>query len=236
MRYLLLAVLLVFCSKEFILLSSAFAETLARAHGRCKLTDRDGTEFNGYCTVKQKLSGGTNVFVVELDDGSNYRFYGPSKQALQIETYDGIRDVDFKEGSDRGVFTWNERNNINTLSVKLDSQHNPGANHDSSGKEAAGVALGVAAGALIAALVAGKASSDSKSSGTVAGLSDLVGAKAGQAENTVIDRGYTWIKTNNEGGASYGYWRESGSNNCVVIRTEDGRYKSIIYTPGFDCK
>jgi hypothetical protein len=70
---------------------------------------------------------------------------------------------------------------------------------------------------------------------TVPGLSDLVGAKAGQAENTVQQRGYTWVKTEKEGGSSYSYWTESGSNKCVTIRTEDGRYKSIVYAPAADC-
>ncbi|MGH7891070.1 MAG: hypothetical protein ACREN0_02220, partial [Thermodesulfobacteriota bacterium] len=70
----------------------------------------------------------------------------------------------------------------------------------------------------------------------VAGLSDLVGAKAGQAENTVKERGYTWVKTDKQGGSSYSYWRESGSNKCVSIRTEDGRYQSIVYAMDFDCQ
>lgn len=70
----------------------------------------------------------------------------------------------------------------------------------------------------------------------VPGLSDLVGAKAGQAENTVEQRGYTWVKTEKEGGSSYSYWTESGSNKCVTIRTEDGRYQSIVYAPASDCR
>ena len=69
----------------------------------------------------------------------------------------------------------------------------------------------------------------------VPGLSDLVGAKAGQAENTLEQRGYTWVKTEKEGGSSYSYWTESGSNKCVTIRTEDGRYQSIVYAPAADC-
>jgi len=70
---------------------------------------------------------------------------------------------------------------------------------------------------------------------TVPGLSDLVGAKAGQAENTVKDRGYTWVKTDKSAAGSYSYWTESGSGKCVTIRTDDGRYQSIIYAPASDC-
>lgn len=67
-------------------------------------------------------------------------------------------------------------------------------------------------------------------------LSDLVGTKAGQAEDTVKQRGYAWIKTNKERDSSYSYWTESGSGKCVVIRTAEGRYQSIVYSPKMDCE
>ncbi|WP_375513050.1 hypothetical protein [uncultured Nostoc sp.] len=69
---------------------------------------------------------------------------------------------------------------------------------------------------------------------TVSQLSDLVGARAGQAENTVKERGYRWVKSDDSG---YGYWLEGRTNYCVTIRTEEGRYQSIVYTGGSeDCK
>ncbi len=68
----------------------------------------------------------------------------------------------------------------------------------------------------------------------VPGLSDLVGAKAGQAESVVDQRGYTSVNTEKSGGSSYSYWTETGSNKCVAIRTEEGRYQSIVYAPNFD--
>jgi hypothetical protein len=71
---------------------------------------------------------------------------------------------------------------------------------------------------------------------TVNSLSDLVGAKAGQAENVVEQRGYTWIKTDKSGGSSYSYWTESGSDRCVTIRTTNGRYESIMYAMDYDCE
>ncbi|MGD9653458.1 MAG: hypothetical protein AB7V12_13930 [Candidatus Dadabacteria bacterium] len=69
----------------------------------------------------------------------------------------------------------------------------------------------------------------------VPSLSDLVGAKAGQAEGQVTDRGYTLVKTDKSGMSSYSYWTEKGTNNCVTIRTEDGRYQSIVYATKLDC-
>ncbi|MEH2361592.1 hypothetical protein [Nostoc sp.] len=69
---------------------------------------------------------------------------------------------------------------------------------------------------------------------TVPRLRDLVGARAGQAENTVKKRGYRWVKSD---GSSYGYWLEGKTNYCVTIRTEQGRYQSIVYTGGSgDCQ
>ncbi|MBE8965532.1 hypothetical protein IQ277_04505 [Nostocales cyanobacterium LEGE 12452] len=69
---------------------------------------------------------------------------------------------------------------------------------------------------------------------TVSRLSDLVGARAGQAENTVKKRGYRWVKSDDSG---YSYWLEDRTNYCVTIQTDQGRYQSIVYTGGAeDCK
>ncbi|WP_104899094.1 hypothetical protein [Nostoc sp. 'Peltigera membranacea cyanobiont' N6] len=69
---------------------------------------------------------------------------------------------------------------------------------------------------------------------TVSRLRDLVGARAGQAENTVKQRGYRWVKSDDSG---YGYWLEGRTNYCVTIRTDQGRYQSIVYTGSpEDCK
>lgn len=72
---------------------------------------------------------------------------------------------------------------------------------------------------------------------TVPQLRDLVGARAGQAENAIRQRGYRFIKTDPPSGdAVYSYWLESRTNYCVTIRTEQGRYQSIVYTGGAaDC-
>ncbi|NQE35695.1 hypothetical protein [Microcoleus asticus] len=69
---------------------------------------------------------------------------------------------------------------------------------------------------------------------TVPQLRDLVGARAGQAENAVRQRGYRFVKAD-EGG--YTYWLEGRTNYCVTIRTDEGRYQSIVYTGGSaDCQ
>lgn len=69
---------------------------------------------------------------------------------------------------------------------------------------------------------------------TVPQLSDLVGARAGQAENALRQRGYRYVKAD-EGG--YSYWLEGKTNYCVTIRTDEGRYQSLVYTGGSaDCQ
>lgn len=73
---------------------------------------------------------------------------------------------------------------------------------------------------------------------TVSALSDLVGARAGQAENTITQRGYRFVKSAPSGNeAVYSYWLEGETNYCVIIRTEQGRYQSIVYAGGSsDCE
>lgn len=63
----------------------------------------------------------------------------------------------------------------------------------------------------------------------VAPLADLVGSRAGQAENAIESRGYRFVRAETSGDAVYGYWRELSTGACVVIRTSDGRYASIVY-------
>jgi hypothetical protein len=71
---------------------------------------------------------------------------------------------------------------------------------------------------------------------TVSRLSDLVGARAGQAENTLKQRGYRFVKASPSGNSVYSQWLEGKTNYCVTILTEEGRYQSIVYAGGSeDC-
>ncbi len=69
----------------------------------------------------------------------------------------------------------------------------------------------------------------------VPGLADLVGAKAGQAENAVVQRGYELRRSAKQADSSFTYWLERGTGNCVAIRTTEGRYAAIVYTADQDC-
>lgn len=69
----------------------------------------------------------------------------------------------------------------------------------------------------------------------VPGLADLVGARAGQAENAVVQRGYELRRSTQQADSSFTYWLERGTGNCVAIRTTEGRYGAIVYTADRDC-
>jgi hypothetical protein len=138
----------------------ALAETVARAQGRCKLSTDGDVDFDGHCTVKQKQNGDQMAFVVELDNGMDYRFSGPNRQALQIETHNGMHNAQFQDGTDRGVFTWQEDGDRRKLSVKLDTQQSTKVSHDDAKPTSIGAVIaGAAVGALIGALLAPKGSS-----------------------------------------------------------------------------
>ena len=70
----------------------------------------------------------------------------------------------------------------------------------------------------------------------VRNLQDLIGARGGDGEYQMQQRGYTHVRTSKEGDSSFTYWREYRSNKCVSVRTTDGRYQSIVYVPDFDCQ
>ncbi len=70
---------------------------------------------------------------------------------------------------------------------------------------------------------------------TAPDLADLVGAKAGQAEGDLERRGYAYASGSTSGNAKYSNYFNSSSGRCVTIRTEDGRYQSIVQAPPFDC-
>ena len=89
----------------------------------------------------------------------------------------------------------------------------------------------VLAASLASVLVAGSAVAQQP----VRNLQDLVGARGGDGEYEMRQRGYTSVRTEKAGDSSYTYWRESRSYRCVTVRTTDGRYQSIVYVPDSDC-
>jgi len=69
-----------------------------------------------------------------------------------------------------------------------------------------------------------------------AGLSDLVGARAGQAEGELQRRGYVNTGGTKADDRSYTNWWNASRQQCVTIAVMDGRYASITATPAPDCR
>jgi len=67
-------------------------------------------------------------------------------------------------------------------------------------------------------------------------LRDLVGARAGQAENAIRARGYIDVDREQRPGRSIVFWWNQQRGNCVAIETTNGRYQSIDVTPPARCR
>lgn len=65
-------------------------------------------------------------------------------------------------------------------------------------------------------------------------LRDLVGARAGQAESAVTERGYRNVRTTTGDDRKWSYWVRG--RNCVQITTLDGRYDSIQSVSSNECQ
>ena len=85
---------------------------------------------------------------------------------------------------------------------------------------------------IAAVLVAGGAVAQDR----VPSLQDLIGARGGDGEYQLQQRGYNFVKTEKSGDSAYSYWQESENGQCIVVRTTEGRYASIVYAPASDCQ
>jgi hypothetical protein len=71
---------------------------------------------------------------------------------------------------------------------------------------------------------------------SVPGLQDLVGARGSSGEQALQDRGYKFVKGEKSGGASYTYWRNTRTGQCIVVRTANGRYESLVKALEMSCR
>jgi hypothetical protein len=88
--------------------------------------------------------------------------------------------------------------------------------------------LACTAVAMVLAPVAAAAKSASS-------LSDLVGARAGQAEGDLESRGWVSISNHKDYDRSHTYWWNRDRKDCVRVTTSDGRYQSINDVSPSDC-
>lgn len=218
---------------------AALADTVARANGRCLLKENDYQSYNGYCTIKQKQNGDTTIFVVDLENGNRFRFAGPNRQQLHVETSTGIQqNVLFEDQGSKGIFTWNDGTSTHRLAVKTDTVNNPNAQFDDHHSTSVGATLaGAAVGALLGALLSGGKSNPS-SSGVegqpVSDLQYLVGADPGTVESRLTSSGYTYIQSSPRENGVDSYWRRG--NACVDVRNILNRYQSFTYANPGRCR
>ena len=131
------------------------AKTIARAQGVCRLMSGGIATFQGHCVSQQKVNAGSTVLVIKLDNGAVYRFRGPSKEALQIETSSGLHNAQFRDRRNSSVFSWKDGGQAQRLAVRLETAHDPSPSYDNSSSTSTGAAIGAFAGALIGSLIQG---------------------------------------------------------------------------------
>lgn len=66
-------------------------------------------------------------------------------------------------------------------------------------------------------------------------VSDLVGARASSGEDSLRNRGYTYVKGNKSNNRSFTYWWSNSRSACIMVTTYDGRYESIVGTNSSEC-
>jgi hypothetical protein len=218
--------------------SPSLADTVSRANGRCSLKDDGYEAYNGYCTVKQMQNGDYMSFVVELENGNRFRFAGPNRQQLHVETHSGIeQNVLFEDQGSKGLFSWNDGNSTHRLAVKTDTITNPNAQFDDHPSTATGPALaGAAVGALIGALLGGGKSTGGSAGlegQPVADLQNLIGSDPGYAESRLTGSGYTYIHSRPRENGVDSYWKRGAA--CLDVRSIMNRYQSITYANPSHC-
>lgn len=221
-----------------LLIGPALADTIARANGRCSLKENGYQAFNGYCTIKQKQNGGTTIFVVDLDNGTRFRFSGPGRQQLHVESDSGIgTNVLFEDQGSKGVFSWNDGNTTHRLAVKTDVVTNPNAQIDDHPSTATGATVaGALVGGLIGAILGGGAPSGGAAieGQPVPELQSMLGGQPGSVESRLTATGYSYIRSNElDNDAFESFWKRG--NSCVNVSRINNRYRSFTYVNPANC-
>ena len=242
---------LLMISQGLIFPAASKAEVTNRANGRCAFIVRNERVFDGHCVMKHKTTdNGNQVVVVKLDNGDKYQLRGRNLNRLKIQAWDGIHDVKHKVDGDKDVFVWRVDGQTNRLITRMDTRHKANVSVDENydGDAVVGTVIGAVAGALIGSLISGDGGSsnnggNNSNSGdkppygeTPRNLRDLVGARAGQAENQLKSRGYSYRNTEAFDGGKITHWRQKDTRYCVEIATVDGRYSAITYTSRDRCE
>jgi hypothetical protein len=174
---------------------------------------KDGDTVNkksGWCTVSQRQG----YVSIDLRNGTSWDLR-PAGSANHYRDQDGNKVVRSNQGSEQ-VYKWDNKKIV--VSYPRGYSGNP-YGYSSNRHE----------------YRYGNDYSNNYGS-TPRNLQDLVGEKAGLAEQAMMARGYKLANSSQSGGSSYSNWRERSTGRCVTARTENGRYRSIVTVPDADCR
>ncbi len=88
----------------------------------------------------------------------------------------------------------------------------------------------IVASAVTASLVASPVLAESADT-----LQDLVGTNGASGETQLRARGFEHVSTTEDGGRKIAYWWNNSKNDCIEVRTFDGRYTAIADVAASDC-
>jgi hypothetical protein len=69
----------------------------------------------------------------------------------------------------------------------------------------------------------------------VGDLNDLIGVRGRHGDTQIRERGYTLVRTVENGANEFSYWREGRSGRCVSVRSAKNRYAAFSYVPDAEC-
>ena len=82
----------------------------------------------------------------------------------------------------------------------------------------------------------GSGGNSSGGSSSKVDLSDLVGARAAGAQTDIEGRGFRNTKSSKSGSASFTWWKNDDTNQCVQMTVRNGKVSSIINSPQRNCQ
>lgn len=174
-------------------------------------TTKANCEVHKHGEVKQKASGRCTFsqrqgYVdIELHNGDTYSL-SPSDKANHFKDKKGNKVVRHGSGGNSHTYTWDHKKIIVTFTNDNNDRHH---RHDSHSSGEVG--------------------------DTPHKLRDLIGQRGGEAEDQLQERGYRLKNSSQSGNAVYSNWKEHSTGRCVTVRSVNGWYKSIVYSPEFDC-
>ena len=82
----------------------------------------------------------------------------------------------------------------------------------------------------------GGSGGNSSGSSNKVDLSDLVGARAAGAQTDIENRGFRNTKSSKSGSASFTWWKNDDTNQCVQMTVRNGKVSSIINSSQRNCQ